>query len=62
MHLYLADYLTRTGISANDFFRSAYFWRFKTYPNIGNDVTNYRVHGIIPVYVADYVAHIQASH
>lgn len=61
MRLYLENHLEQHKITDTDFFRSAYIWRFGKIENVYGDVLQYRVHGVIPSYVAEYVSYIQSS-
>jgi hypothetical protein len=61
MHLYLAEKIRALGCGKEYFFRLAYMWRFKKEGNVSQDVLEYKHCGIIPVYVQEYVCHIQKS-
>lgn len=59
MHLYLADRMSRLKVDEHTFFRIAHLWAFNKCPDLNRDVLEYRVSGIIPLYVQRYVQHIQ---
>lgn len=59
MQLYLANTMDRLKVDAHTFFRIAYLWRFNKTPELTCDVIEYTVSGIIPIYVQDYVQHLQ---
>lgn len=59
MRLWLADRLLRENITPESFFRSAYIWRFGKIVDISRDVLEYKVAGIVPIYVEAYIQHIQ---
>lgn len=59
MQLWLADRLVRDRIDPTTFFRAAYMAAFGRDLDISRDVLEYRVAGIIPPYVREYVIGIQ---
>jgi len=60
MHLYLADRMDRMKVDVHTFFRIAHLWAFQRVPlSLHQDVLEYKVSGIIPMYVERYVIHIQ---
>ena len=59
MHLFLIQYITTNKIQIQDFFRSAYIWKYAKDRDPWNDVAQYKLHGIIPSYVGDYIKNIQ---
>ena len=64
VNLYIADRISRLG-DDKLFFRTAYMWRFGRDADISRDVLEYRIGGIVPPYIREYVSHLQqteASH
>ena len=48
-------------MTALEFFRNAYYWRFSkdiTTEALGNDSDAYQKHGKVPPYAVDYTVHI----
>jgi hypothetical protein len=56
----LEAYLARERLDLRSFFRSAYIWKFGKDANVERDVLQYKIAGITPRYVAEYVQHIRA--
>lgn len=59
MHLYLAETMRRLRVDPQYFFRMAHQWRFTKDAEVTRDVLEYKCAGIIPVYVREYVGHLQ---
>lgn len=59
MHLYLAEKIRALGVGKEYFFRMAHMWRFKREGNVQQDLLEYKHGGIIPVYISDYILHLQ---
>lgn len=59
MHLYLADRMVRLRVTEQQFFRTAHMWRFNRDAEINADVLAYKIGGIIPLYVQEFVKDIQ---
>ena len=56
--LLLKHALLQTKKSELEFFQEAFLWKFKKIYNCVNDVVQFRLHAIIPRYVAEYLDHI----
>lgn len=61
MLLYLAHKIQETGGDEQQFFRTAYMWRFGKDYACANDICQYRLHAIVPKYVVEYIQHIQSK-
>ena len=61
MILYLVDTLHRLRTDERAFFKLAHFWCFGTNPDLGNDVMEFKLHGVIPKYVERYLNHLKES-
>lgn len=61
MLLYLTQKIREIEGGDKSFFTSAYIWRFNKIVDISGDVLAYRVQGFIPLYVSEYVKHIQKN-
>ncbi len=59
MLLYLKEAIKRSGGDDLLFFQTAYLWMFDYIHECVADVAQYRLHGIIPPYVCQYVKHLQ---
>lgn len=59
MHLYLAEKMSRLDVQPTYFFRLAHQWRFGRDVDVTQDALAYKICGIIPLYVQEYVHHIQ---
>lgn len=59
MILFINNHLATNHITAENFFRAAYYWRFEKIGNVGNDVRRFIRMSIVPSYVAEYVRHLQ---
>lgn len=59
MHLWLADRMVRDHTEPKQFFRIAHVWRFERDVDVSRDVLTYKVGGIIPQYVQEFVRNIQ---
>ncbi len=59
MHLYLAEKMHRLRVDAKYFFRLAHQWRFGRDVDVTQDALAYKICGIIPLYVQEYVHHMQ---
>lgn len=60
MYLYLREKIRSLGDDEQQFFRTAYMWRFGKDADVSTDVCQYRLHAIIPPYVQNYVCYLQA--
>lgn len=60
MLLYLAHKIHECG-DIQQFFRSAYMFKFGKDHDCTNDIVQYKLHAIIPPYISDFVAHIQKN-
>lgn len=61
MYLYLREKIRTLGDDEQRFFRTAYMWRFGKDHDCVTDVCQYRLHAIIPKYVADYIHYLQQN-
>lgn len=59
MQLFIAEYTTKIRVELAYFFRLAHQWKFNRDIDPGPDVLAYKVAGIVPGYLRDYVKHIQ---
>jgi hypothetical protein len=55
----LTETLEKLRIDEHTFFRIAHQARFGHMPNLQRDVIEYKVAGIVPVYVTWYLSHIK---
>lgn len=54
-HELLRRKLDELQMEVHPFFRVAHVWSFGTDPDLNDDVAQYRIHGIIPIYVSKYL-------
>jgi len=47
--------LSMSGRTELEFFQIAYLWRFKKVGNCVNDVCQFRLHGIVPTYIKEFL-------
>lgn len=59
MHLWLADRLVRDSVEAKYYFRMAHQWRFGRDVDTTRDALEYKLCGIIPLYVQEFIHHTQ---
>lgn len=59
VHLYLVNAMNRLNVDELTFFRMAHIYSFGTDPDLSTDVAQYKLHGIIPLYVGKYLQHIK---
>lgn len=59
MELFIAAHLHKIRTDLAYFFRMAHQWKFGRDIDPGRDVLEYKVGGIVPGYVREYVRHIQ---
>lgn len=55
MHELLKRKLEETRTEVWTFFRIAHVYYFASDPDISNDVAQYRMHAILPIYVVNYL-------
>lgn len=58
MILLLAEVIKRSGGTDLQYFESCYYWKYQKQINCFGDVLAYRVQGIIPNYVKEFLAHV----
>lgn len=59
MLLYLKEKIKQCGGDDMMFFQTAYLWVFDYINECITDVAQYRLHGVVPKYVQQYVKHLQ---
>jgi hypothetical protein len=59
MLLYLKEAIKRCGNDDLQFFQTSYTWMFDRVFECTTDVLQYRLHGVVPKYVQEYVKHLQ---
>lgn len=59
MLLYLKEKIKQCGGDDLQFFQSAYIFIFDKFYECVADIAQYRLHGVIPRYVQDYIKHLQ---
>ncbi len=59
MLLYLKEKIKQSGGDDLQFFQSSYIWRFDKFYECVTDIAQYRLHGVIPRYVQDYIRNLQ---
>lgn len=60
MLLYLANKIHELGDDPQRFFRAGYMWKFGKDHDCVNDVCQYKLHGIVPKYIEEYIRYIQS--
>jgi spore maturation protein CgeB len=55
------ELIARSAMGDYGFFTSAYQWRFGKQYDCWNDVAQYRLHGVIPKYVEEFIANIELT-
>lgn len=58
MQLWLVNQFVSGVSDPKTFFRAAYQWRFGKDADVSTDILTYKIGGIIPAYVQEYVGHI----
>ena len=61
MNLWMLNYIYEQGLTKEQFFRLAHIWRFDKDYDAWQDAATFRIHGIVPQFVREYVAHIQEN-
>ena len=59
MHLYLVHKMQELKVEPAYFFRLAHQWRFGREADLTRDALEYKLCGIVPMYVEQYVHHLQ---
>ena len=57
VYLRVSEMIERSGGSVEDFFKTAYLWRFNKYYHCMEDAYNFRLYQKIPPYVIDFTKH-----
>lgn len=60
MLLFLVNKMRQLKADELTFFRIAHVWAFGTDPDLHDDVAQFKLHGIVPVYVRNYLKTLQA--
>jgi hypothetical protein len=55
LHTKVKQAITNSGRTEVEFFQMCHLWRFQKVQNCVDDVCQYRLHGIIPKYVQQWV-------
>ena len=58
MMLLLTEAIKRSGGTDLQYFEACYFWKYGKLVDCFGDVLAYRVQGIIPNYVKEFLAHV----
>lgn len=61
MLLALKEMIRRHGNDELQFFQEAYFYKFQKHADMWNSVAQYRLHGVIPKFVEEYVKHLEGK-
>lgn len=59
MLLFLVNKLRQLNTDELTFFRVAHVWAFGTDPDLHDDVAQFKLHGVVPVYVKNYLKTLQ---
>ncbi len=59
MILYLEATMARLRVDEAYFFRISYNWKFQKVMDVSQDVSSYKAFRIVPVYVREYIKHLQ---
>lgn len=59
MLLYLKEKIKQCGGDDLQFFQCSYIWKFDKFYECVADIAQYRLHGVIPRYVQEYIKHLQ---
>lgn len=60
MLLFLTNKMRQLNMDALTFFRVAHVWAFGTDPDLHDDVAQFLLHGVVPIYVRNYLKTLQA--
>ena len=61
MLLKVSEFLTRKRQREHSLFTVAYFWKFQKYPDLREDVAQFKLHGVVPAYVLEYIDAMEAK-
>lgn len=61
MILYLQAKLSELRMAYFEFFQVAYYWKYQKHYLSNSDCAEFALHGIVPVYVQEYLRHLQEN-